>query len=111
MPDEWKTIRVPKNVYDDAKMRKEEHDVTWGEYVNPHAWHSVFDEPTELPEDRKAELTVTAEDLQPMIHEEIVEAMSEITIDVTIDENSNVNEDDVRNIVEAKLERLKEDLR
>lgn len=45
MPDDWKTIRVPKDVYDDAKQRKEEHGVTWGEYVNPHAWHSVFDEP------------------------------------------------------------------
>lgn len=54
MSDEWKTIRVPKDVYDDAKVRKEEHGVTWGEYVNPHAWHSVFDEPTELPEDREA---------------------------------------------------------
>jgi len=48
MPDDWKTIRVPKGVYDDAKARKEEHGVTWGEYVNPHAWHSVFDEPKDV---------------------------------------------------------------
>lgn len=46
---EWKTIRVPKDVYEDAKSRKQEHDVTWGEYVNPHAWHTVFDEPQEAP--------------------------------------------------------------
>jgi len=44
---EWKTIRVPKDVYENAKERKEEHGVTWGQYVNPHAWHSVFDEPQE----------------------------------------------------------------
>jgi len=49
MVDEWKTIRVPKDVYDEAKARKEEYDVTWGQYVNPHVWHSVFDEPTETP--------------------------------------------------------------
>lgn len=47
---EWKTIRVPKDVYQDAKARKEEHNVTWGEYVNPHAWHSVFQEPQETPD-------------------------------------------------------------
>jgi hypothetical protein len=46
---EWKTIRVPKDVYQDAKARKEEHSVTWGEYVNPHAWHSVFDAPSDAP--------------------------------------------------------------
>jgi len=55
MPDDWKTIRVPKDVYDDAKLRKEEHGVTWGEYVNPHAWHSVFDEPKDVPEDTTVE--------------------------------------------------------
>ena len=58
MPDDWKTIRVPKGVYEDAKERKEEHNVTWGEYVNPHAWHSVFDEPAE---DVRGEIQTTSE--------------------------------------------------
>jgi len=52
--NDWKTIRVPKDVYEDAKSRKKEHGVTWGEYVNPHAWHSVFDEPKGLPSERAA---------------------------------------------------------
>jgi len=47
---EWQTIRVPKRVYEDAKERKEHHGVTWGEYVNPHSWHSVFDEPADAPD-------------------------------------------------------------
>jgi hypothetical protein len=46
---DWKTIRVPADVYEDAKARKEDHGVTWGQYLNPHAWHSVFDEPTDEP--------------------------------------------------------------
>jgi tetrahydromethanopterin S-methyltransferase subunit G len=50
MADNWKTIRVPEDVYENAKQRKEEHDVTWGEYVNPNAWHSVFDAPDETPD-------------------------------------------------------------
>lgn len=42
---ELKTIRVPKDTFEDAKARKEEHGVTWEQYVDPHSWHSVFDEP------------------------------------------------------------------
>lgn len=48
MPDDWKTIRVPPDVYDDAKQRKEAWDVTWAEYLNPHAWHTVFEDPDEI---------------------------------------------------------------
>lgn len=45
MATDYKTIRVPQDVYEQAKERKEAHGVTWGEYLNPHAWHSVFDNP------------------------------------------------------------------
>jgi len=55
---EWKTIRVPESVYEDAKERKEEYGVTWGQYVNPHAWHSVFDAPNESTGDEITKATV-----------------------------------------------------
>lgn len=67
-------------------------------------------EPQESIEDYNVK--VKAEDIRPMIQEEITEAMSEVTIDVTIDaEESDVDEADVRNIVEKKLDELKRELR
>ena len=47
---DWKTIRVPVEDYEEAKERKEEYGVTWGDYINPHRWHSVFDEPKSVPD-------------------------------------------------------------
>jgi len=70
MAEDWKTIRIPKGVYEDAKERKEQHGVTWGEYVNPHAWHSVFDEPY-LPEDEPAAVECGKAELLEEIHAEL----------------------------------------
>lgn len=30
---EWKTLRVPKDAYEEAKAQKEEHNRTWGEQI------------------------------------------------------------------------------
>ena len=30
---EWKTLRVPKSAWEEAKAQKEEHDRTWGEQI------------------------------------------------------------------------------
>lgn len=109
MPGDWKTIRVPQDVYENAKQRKEEHGVTWGEYVNPHAWHSVFDEPTDEPIGTR--LTIEPDDMRQIVKEEMADAMSEVEINVTVDGDSDVNEDDVRNIVASKIDELKRDLR
>ena len=37
--DNWKTLRVPPEAYDEAKAQKEEHNRTWGEQL-------VCDNPT-----------------------------------------------------------------
>jgi hypothetical protein len=31
--DNWKTLRVPPEAYDEAKAQKEQHDRTWGEQL------------------------------------------------------------------------------
>lgn len=101
MADEWKTIRVPKSVYDDAKMRKQEHGVTWGEYVNPHAWHSVFDEPKEVGE----KLTTTVEVDTDEIVDKILSQLSEnVSIQVDMAEYQGMDEQDVKNLIESHLE-------
>lgn len=33
MSDDWKTLRVPEEAYDDAKEQKEANDRTWGEQI------------------------------------------------------------------------------
>jgi len=56
-------------------------------------------------------VTVEAEDMQPMIREEIVDAMSEASINVTIDGESDMNEEDVRTMIETEIDALKRELR
>ncbi len=88
---EWKTIRVPKDVYQDAKERKKEHGVTWGEYVNPHAWHSVFDAPTDAPsgmivEDDVVDREELAEDRQEQLEEVVYSACGDTATEESIRE-------------------------
>jgi len=70
---DWKTIRVPADVYEDAKARKEEHGVTWGQYVDPHAWHSVFDEPSEAPTGETIDITDQLDATQKDVNEAVDE--------------------------------------
>jgi hypothetical protein len=103
MADEWKTIRVPKSVYDDAKERKEDHGVTWGEYVNPHAWHSVFDEPTDS-DNLGEELTV---DVALTDIDEVTEEINRLKAILESYENLEGRIDDLETSLKAEIEGLK----
>jgi len=37
-------VSVPTEDYEDAKRIKEELGISWGDYISPHRWHSIFDE-------------------------------------------------------------------
>ncbi|MFB9324312.1 hypothetical protein, partial [Cryptosporangium minutisporangium] len=78
--DEWKTIRVPEDDYEDAKDRKEEHGVTWGDYINPHRWNSVFDETEPVPDgEPTATVEVDGDSIRETISEEIEKRLDAIT--------------------------------
>lgn len=104
MAEDWKTIRVPETVFEHARDEKDEHGDTWGSVLSFYVDHRGGDA-------QSPTMTVEAEDMRPMISEEIAKAMSEVTLDVTIDGDSDMNEEDVRNIVDAKLDVLKSELR
>lgn len=98
---EYKTIRVPKDVYEDAKQRKDEWDVTWGEYVSPHAWHSVFDAPNDAKEDSELTIDVMVDASEAKDELEELQAMAQQTKD-EIDSlafNGQVSEDTAKRIM------------
>lgn len=110
--DEWKTIRVPKEDYEDAKVRKEEHEVTWGDYINPHRWNSVFDEPKSVPDGEPyAEVAVDldADTVRSVVSDEIQKHLSEITVNMDMGDldldGSELSPEDVEAIVTREIEK------
>jgi len=88
MSDELKTIRVPVDAYEDAKERKEEMGVTWGEY---------------LTSPRQAENTGVedAREVDVPSDEDIEEAV-ERAIDAKLPDIRDVTADEVIDRIEAR---------
>jgi len=95
---EWKTIRVPEQVYEDAKERKEQHGVTWGQYLNPHAWKTVFDAPTDAPDGNAiAKDEVVADKLEELLEANISDTKDNSPVELEASEYSKI----AREVVEA----------
>lgn len=58
--DNWKTLRVPPEAYDEAKEQKEEHGRTWGEQVVRDEDNAPRDVDA-LVDELKDELSMTAD--------------------------------------------------
>jgi len=96
---EHTTISVSKNLKRDMDERRGE-DESWNDYLK--RMHG---------QDSAATVTVEAEDMRPVIREELLDAMSEASINVTIDGESDMNEEDVRTMIQTEIDALKEELR
>lgn len=42
--DGYTSVTIPDDDFEDAKAIKDELGISWGDYISPHRWHSVFDE-------------------------------------------------------------------
>jgi hypothetical protein len=113
------TVNVDKPNHRKANHVKMLYDESWPEVLEfywKHRGNGYMyrkDEPMQDVSNNGGlgEVAVNAENMRSVIREEIAGAMSEVTIDVTIDgDGGDVNEEDVRNIVEAKLDELKTEL-
>lgn len=138
MSDNWKTLRVPKDAWQEAKAQKEEHNRTWGEQlvcsndatterevvVDNDALYEARDEilgaisaecgdvaTTEDMKEVAAKLSETASVVEELLQQE--PSNSEVVVEnVEMQaENGGVTADDVETIVENWLEKNADKLR
>jgi hypothetical protein len=91
MSDNWKTLRVPKDAYEEAKERKKEQDQTWGEYLTDS--NRTGPDADDVATQITAELDVDATDAKAEINDvkELIEETKEevqsleSSISVTLD--------------------------
>jgi len=96
---EHTTISVSKNLKRDMDERRGE-DESWNDYLK--RMHG---------QDSAATVTVEAEDMRPVIREELLDAMSEAEIIVDIADGYDLSEADVRTMIQTEIDALKRELR
>jgi len=101
---DYGTIKIDRSEYEQHNERRKDMGLTWSEYING-----------ESPDVSNDAEGVDYERLGSMMDEKLQYHLAEWEITVNMDQldldSSDMNEDDVRTIVESEIDQLKREMR